>query len=168
MLQRLIGNAAEVVGGGRHDQRQPLKLLGRDLIWVLVGIPRIDPGGSQMEFSGNDQQELFQGQLFGNVLRPHGHPADDNIRIVCAQALQQQLVPLLNEIDPHIGIDLVEKRQQLRHPRGAVHQADADVEGFFRMRHLLKLGGQPRFDLTDLFQLLNAQRTGRRRQNRRF
>ena len=52
MLQRLIGNAAEVVGGGRHDQRQPLKLLGRDLIWVLVGIPRIDPGGSQMEFSG--------------------------------------------------------------------------------------------------------------------
>ena len=70
MLQRLIGNAAEVVGGGRHDQRQPLKLLGRDLIWVLVGIPRIDPGGSQMEFSGNDQQELFQGQLFGNVLRP--------------------------------------------------------------------------------------------------
>ena len=69
MLQRLIGNAAEVVGGGRHDQRQPLKLLGRDLIWVLVGIPRIDPGGSQMEFSGNDQQELFQGQLFENVLR---------------------------------------------------------------------------------------------------
>ena len=62
----------------------------------------------------------------------------------------------------------MKKRQQRRHPGRAVHQTDADVQRFLRMRHLLEPGGQSGLDLPDLLQLFNTQRACRSRQDRRL
>ena len=36
MLECLLGDAADVIGGGRQDQRKPLQLIGRDLVRVFA------------------------------------------------------------------------------------------------------------------------------------
>ena len=82
MLQGLLGDAADVIGGGRQDQRKPLQLIGRDLVRVFAGVACVGPGRDQIKCPGNDQQKLFQGQIHRSVLISRRHTADHNIRII--------------------------------------------------------------------------------------
>ena len=112
--------------------------------------------------------KLFERKINARLLRARRHAADDKVSVIRAQALHQQLISLLDQVDADAGVDLMKKRQQRRHPGRAVHQTDADVQRFLRVRHLLKAGGQSGLDLPDLLQLFNAQRACRSQLDRRL